>query len=51
MEEGLIIYYFVVLFVKGVLEFIEFYCFMLGFELFDFYGNLFYYVVVKGGEV
>ncbi len=50
MEEGLITHYSAVLSVKGVSESIEFYCFMLGFELLDSYGNPPYYAAVKGGE-
>lgn len=50
MEEGLITHYSAVLSVKEVSESVEFYCFKLGFELLDSYGNPPYYAEVKGGN-
>lgn len=47
MEEGLITHYSAVLAVSHVSESVEFYCFKLGFDLVDTYGNPPYYAEIK----
>ena len=47
MEEGLLTHYSAVLASNNVSESIEFYCFKLGFDLVDSYGNPPYYAEIR----
>lgn len=50
MEEELITHYSAVLASNSVLESIEFYCFKLGFDLVNSYGNPPYYAEIRRGN-